>query len=345
MGIETEQLVLDYLSRVGDLAHATSMTAAERARLVTGLRSTIDAERARTEGGASSPAAVRKILKGLGRPEEIVSAAARGGGSLVPGPRTRTGRDDSGSAEPADAGSFGTGSAAEPEGTPGRGLADAGTPPHLAGMDELSPAESDPTWWRSGPDPYAPASPGGDVGGFVGGIEIPEMLRPPPKPGEPSAPGLPGVPGQVGPPAEEAATETEPPAAKQGLLHRLRLRGGGLGGGGPRVGGVVELAAVLALVAGAVLGNVLVLGAGWLLAWWSPRLTRPEAKWAAAGLPGTVAFGAVIWLWGRMDGRWGEPVAEGAMQEALRETYPWVLRLAAAASAAFLLWRARRPRA
>ncbi|MBB1242295.1 hypothetical protein GL263_01700 [Streptomyces durbertensis] len=341
MGIETEQLVLDYLSRVGDLAHATSMTAAERARLVTGLRSTIDAERARTDGGASSPAAVRKILKGLGRPEEIVSAAARGGGSLVPGPRAQDARETS---DPA--GRTGSGSSdGEPEGTSGRGLADAGTPPHLAGMDELSPAESDPTWWRSGPDPYAPASPGGDVGGFVGGIEIPEMLRPPPKPGEPAPPGLPGVPGQAGAPAEEAAAESEAPAAKPGLLRRLRLRGGAPGGGGPRIGGVVELAAVLALVAGAVLGNVLVLGAGWLLAWWSPRLTRPEAKWAAAGLPGTVALGAVIWLWGRMDGRWGEPVAEGAMEEALRETYPWVLRLAAAASAAFLLWRSRRPRA
>ena len=36
MGIESDQLVYDYLSRVGDLAQATTLTAAERARLVTG---------------------------------------------------------------------------------------------------------------------------------------------------------------------------------------------------------------------------------------------------------------------------------------------------------------------
>ncbi|MGH3313832.1 MAG: HAAS signaling domain-containing protein, partial [Streptomyces sp.] len=78
MGIESDQLVFDYLSRVGDLAHRTPMTAAERARLVSDLRGRIDQQR-RAEGGAESKAAVRKILARLGRPEEIVSG--RGSGS------------------------------------------------------------------------------------------------------------------------------------------------------------------------------------------------------------------------------------------------------------------------
>ena len=70
-----------------------------------------------------------------------------------------------------------------------------------------------------------------------------------------------------------------------------------------------------------------------------------EAKWAAAGVPGTVVAGAAVWLWGRTEGRWGDRIPEGgdAMGEALRDAVPVVLRVAAVASALFLVWRARRP--
>ncbi|CAM5299436.1 hypothetical protein STANM309S_04291 [Streptomyces tanashiensis] len=52
----------------------------------------------------------------------------------------------------------------------------------------------------------------------------------------------------------------------------------------------------------------------------------------------------MVWLWGRVEGRWGEAVAPGgeAMGAAVSETWPWVLRGAAIASALFLLWRSRR---
>ncbi|OEV14321.1 hypothetical protein AN220_28835, partial [Streptomyces nanshensis] len=79
VGIESDQLVFDYLSRVGDLAHSTRMTAAERAKLVGGLRGEIDRARA-AEGGAVTKAAVRKILDRFGRPEDVVASANGGEG-------------------------------------------------------------------------------------------------------------------------------------------------------------------------------------------------------------------------------------------------------------------------
>ena len=38
-------------------------------------------------------------------------------------------------------------------------------------------------------------------------------------------------------------------------------------------------------------------------------------------MPGLVAGGAVVWLWGRVDGRWGDPIAEGGegLQQALTQ--------------------------
>ncbi|OEV30105.1 hypothetical protein AN219_12805, partial [Streptomyces nanshensis] len=80
MGIESDKLVFDYLSRIGDLAHRTPMTAAERARLVSGLRGRIDRMRAEA-GGAESKAAVKKILTQLGRPEDVVAAGGASGGA------------------------------------------------------------------------------------------------------------------------------------------------------------------------------------------------------------------------------------------------------------------------
>ncbi|MBK3553623.1 hypothetical protein JHN51_28125, partial [Streptomyces sp. MBT61] len=114
------------------------------------------------------------------------------------------------------------------------------------------------------------------------------------------------------------------PAPRGGFAHPLLL-----------------LAAVL-LVAGVVTGSWLPLAGGWLIAYSSRTLSRTEAKWAALGLPGVVAAGALVWVWGRMEGRWGEPIREGAMRDVLLETWPVVVRVAAVASALYLVWRARR---
>lgn len=66
VGIESDQLVYDYLSRVGDLAQQQQLSSGARMRLVSTLRSEIDRQRA--TGGADSPAAVRRIIGGLGTP-------------------------------------------------------------------------------------------------------------------------------------------------------------------------------------------------------------------------------------------------------------------------------------
>ena len=65
------------------------------------------------------------------------------------------------------------------------------------------------------------------------------------------------------------------------------------------------------------------------------------------GLPAVVVSGAVVWLWGRVDGRWGDPIAQGGegLQDALTGAGPVLMSAAAVASALFLVWRARRPKA
>ncbi|MFH0243831.1 hypothetical protein ACGRHY_15715 [Streptomyces sp. HK10] len=339
MGIESEQLVFDYLSRIGDLAHGTAMTAAERARLVAGVRADIERRRAEA-GGAHTAAGVRRILDGIGRPEDVVE----GTGVSVPQPR------EHGPVEHGPVRGTPRGGRAPRDGGPPPKQSSAASPPHLAPAHELGPEESDPDWWRGGPG--APRyAPGGrlPVGGFDGGIELPEVLeRPPEKEKEERRQAEAAQ-------AADADAVDETPAAPGGirwarLPRPLRPRTAKAAGGAPRtarvsrVGGAVELAAVALLVAGAVMGSLIPLGLGWLAAWWSPRLSRQEAKWAVTFVPGTVAAAGLVWLWGRTEGRWGEPMAEGALGEAITASWPWALRAAAVASALYLLWRARRPR-
>ncbi|MCC2278731.1 MULTISPECIES: hypothetical protein [Streptomyces] len=309
MGIESDQLVYDYLSRVGDLAQRQSLTSGERMRLVTRLRTEIEQRRA--VEGAETPAAVQRILDGLGTPSEAVAGAAGRPGEpagKVPAQRTPPG---------------------------------AARPPHLATEEELGTGGS-PDWWRVEPGPF---TAGDAVHGFVGGIEIPDMLKPPGAPGTPAqVPAQRVQPAQQDPegavPGQEDAVEADEPPAR-GLARLRRRRGPGPGGTVP-MSPLLVLVAVL-LVTGAVLGNLLVLAAGWALAYVTRRLTQAESKWAVMGVPGLVVAGGVVWLWGRMDGRWGEPIPQGAMAGALSATWPVVVRVAAVASAAFVLWRARRP--
>jgi hypothetical protein len=164
MGIESDQAVFDYLSRVGDLAQATSLTAAERARLVSDLRRTIDTRRGGTPGGPVGPVgpvrgeatAVKKILSGIGSPDEVVRRAVHNGvpgtaeprpgsgGPSVPtqsgpppGRRDRTGGDRTGGGDARGGGGGGGGT----EG-----------------------------WWRGGP--WGGSGPGRDTGGGATGVDV-----------------------------------------------------------------------------------------------------------------------------------------------------------------------------
>ncbi|MFG2679374.1 hypothetical protein [Streptomyces sp. NPDC048392] len=331
MGIESDQVVFEYLSRVGDVAQQRQLPSATRMRLVSELRNEIDRHRAKTT--VDSPTAVRRILDRLGSPDDIVDAAGgkSGGQAPVPppaavpvqrdpAPRKAERRRSLRRTAPA------TGPVVEP----------AASPPHLASAQELGGTGGRRRdWWRVENGPFAGA--GDSVPGFVGGIEIPELLRPPPG-AEDEAEKRNTVGEKAAVEVVEAVAE---PVAGEAVVRRRRL---------PRLwpeGGwnnpLLLLAAAL-LVAGAVFGNLVPLGLGWLIAYLSRRLTPAQSKWAVLGLPGTVAAAGAVWLWGRTEGRWGDPVAEGHMNDAIAATWPWVLRTAAVATALYLLWRARRLR-
>ncbi|MGW2088393.1 hypothetical protein [Streptomyces sp. NPDC001880] len=346
MGIESDQLVYDYLSRVGDLAQQQQLSSAARMRLVAGLRGEIDRQRGKQSG--DSPAAVRRIIGRLGTPDELVAAAASSGDGTVEAegqpepaaeggrgiPRPRWGmlrKDGSGKgvSQPEEPGS------GAPEAPAGR----VPSPPHMAGTDELGPSGSEPDWWRIEPGPFGD---GVAVPGFVGGVEIPDMMRPPPS-GE--AVPRPRAAGGEEPDEEPVAEEEAEEEAPRRRLLRLRRRAPRVdGAGGHGFSHPLLLLAAVLLVAGAVTGSWLALAGGWLLAYSSRTLSRVEAKWAAMGLPGVVTAGALVWLWGRSDGRWGEPIGTGQMDEAIGQMWPWVVRAAAVASALYLVWRSRRPR-
>ncbi|WP_406138794.1 hypothetical protein [Streptomyces sp. NBC_01089] len=380
VGIESDQLVYDYLSRVGDLAQR-QLTSADRMRLVASLRGEIDRQRAGADAGGE--AAVRRILGRLGTPAEQVAAATGGGpppGAAEPGPDpvrdragrmprprrndpTGTGGDGGGASGRTGLGKVGLGlglgkpaAGKTGPGGPGGGRwglggrgekpqpppprSTAASPPHLAGEDELGPSGGEPDWWRVQPGPFGA---GDAVPGFTGGVEIPEILKPPP-----------GAEQGDGPNALSEDEAEEDDADGEESVEAQPLRGRSLlgrrpagGGGGVRAvaGGFSSpflLLAAALLVVGAVIGSLIALGAGWLLAYVSRRLSRAEAKWAVLGLPGLALTGGIVWLWGRADGRWGTPIPAHGMGDAISGVWPVVLRVAAGASALYLVWRSRR---
>ncbi|MFF5440874.1 hypothetical protein [Streptomyces achromogenes] len=342
MGIESDQVVYEYLSRVGDIAQQRQLPSATRMRLVSELRNEIDRHRAKAT--VDSPAAVRRILDRLGSPDEVVTTAGTDGGAprapATAVPAQPSAEEQAPSRErpkrlrravprprPADP---------EPPAAP--------APPHLAPAHELGDGTAPPDWWRVG----APVEDADPVPGFVGGVEIPELLKRPPKEAGPA-------------PAEAEATagtettagaETEPaPAPRRRLRGLLPARGkaapaegAATSARGPLSGwsSPLLLLAAAALVAGAVLGNWFALLLGWAIAYGSRRLTPAETKWAVMILPGAAVAAGLLWLWGRTDGRWGTPIPQGHMGDAIGDTWPWVVRGAAVASALYLVWRSRR---
>ncbi|MEU0253471.1 hypothetical protein ABZ299_13390 [Streptomyces sp. NPDC006184] len=345
MGIESDQVVYEYLSRVGDIAQRRQLPSATRMRLVSELRNEIDRSRARTT--VDSPAAVRRILERLGTPDEVVSAADGTAGGPQP-PSTAV------PAQPADRERApGRGPAAPPESARGRwGRAvprpraaepappAASSPPHLAPAHELGDTVAAPDWWRmsaGGPSPDLDPVPG-----FVGGVEIPELLRRPPEAAAADVRKTDGAGARkAGTVAESGGDgDGDGDGTEAGVVAgtgRRRLPRFAAGWSNPLL-----LLGAAALIAGAVFGNWIPLLLGWLIAYGSRRLTPAETKCAVLVLPGTAVAAGVVWLWGRNEGRWGEPIAQGHLNDAVGETWPWVVRGAAVATALFLAWRSQR---
>ncbi|MDJ0384609.1 hypothetical protein [Streptomyces sp. G-G2] len=333
MGIESDHLVYEYLSRVGDLAQRRHLTSGDRMRLVTGLRDEIDRRRAKYD--PETPAAVRRILDRIGSPEEILDALGSGS---APG---------SGAAPAAPA------PAVPEQRGPGRPRArkpPAEPPgpasPHLAGLDELGPdggGGAEPDWWRVAPSAYGN---GPQVDGFAGGIEMPDLFKVPAEEDEAAEAAATGPAGPGGP------GETRRRAVVRVLRERRRRKKEAAAAAVvPEAAAVVAvrpkphaflLLAALLLAVGVATGYWVLLGLGWLLAYASRVLGPAEKKWVVFGLPGAVFAGAVVWVWGRLNGRWGDPLADGHLGEAFQGMWPWLIRGAAVASAVYLTWRSRR---
>ncbi|MGW3134634.1 hypothetical protein [Streptomyces sp. NPDC001139] len=330
MGIESDKVVYEYLSRVGDVAQQRQLPSAARMRLVSELRNEIDRRRAKAT--VDSPAAVRRIINRLGSPDEVVTAAGAtpsAGADATP-THVPVQRDDEPAAEEPRKGLRRVVPRPRPSGPvpldKPSARSDAPTPPHLAGAHELGGSATRPDWWRVDGARFGDSLPPG----FTGGVEIPDLLRAP-RPQEEREPE----------PAAEKTVEPVPQAVPEAVAPvAARRRFLPLPSG--RWSNPLLLIAAALLVAGAVLGNWFALLLGWLIAYASRRLTQNESKWAVFGMPGLAVTAGVVWLWGRNDGRWGDPIARGHMNDAISQTWPWVVRGAAVLSALYVVWRSQR---
>ncbi|MFD7839635.1 hypothetical protein [Streptomyces sp. NPDC059761] len=335
MGIESDHLVYEYLSRVGDLAQRRQLSSGDRMRLVAGLRDEIDRRRAKYE--PETPAAVRRILERIGTPEEVLD-----GMGASPAPQTRAATPEPAPSVPTQRGPGRLRRKSVPEPRPADS---APAPPHLAGLDELgADGGAEPDWWRVAPGPFGA---GPQVEGFAGGIEIPELFRNPVEEEKPET-----AAGPAGAPAAEGGSAVRGLVRflKQRRQARAEAKAAAAPGADPQAPAAAPrpkphaflLLAAAVLVAGAVTGSWLLLIGGWLLAYASRVLGPAERKAVVFGLPGTVFAGAVVWLWGRLEGRWGAPLTDEGLGGVFQGMWPWLARGAAVASALYLAWRSRR---
>ncbi|MFF2192767.1 hypothetical protein [Streptomyces sp. NPDC058157] len=323
MGIESDHLVYEYLSRVGDLAQQRQLSSGERMRLVSGLRDEIDRRRARFE--PETPEAVRAVLRRLGTPEEVLDAAAATADPADPVAPVAVPRQRGNRRRPGGPGVPGVPGVPEPR----------NVPPHLAGLDELGGSSADhgePDWWR-----LPAAGRGPQVEGFAGGIEIPELLGRPEEDPEPeaAAPAPPAPPGGLLAYLRQRRKASKQPAAEGGVLAKPAKEAR------PRPHGFLLLAALL-LAAGALTGYWPLLGAGAVVAYVSRVLGPRERKWVILGVPAAVFTAGMLWLWGRSTGRWGDPLPQTQLGPAFQSMWPTLARTASATLAAYLGWRSRR---
>ncbi|MFF7405679.1 hypothetical protein [Streptomyces murinus] len=372
MGIESDKVVYEYLSRVGDIASQRQLPSSARMRLVSELRNEIDRDRARAT--VDSPAAVRRILDRLGTPDEVVEAAGGAGApdgagrpsAAVPAQPVPREREPE-RAAPDEERPRGL-RRVVPRSRPTEPRPEPSVPrdaPPAASHElwEAAPAPA-PDWWRTAGGPFggggnSPLLDTDPVPGFVGGVEIPDLLRRPPheiererreraereekeRAAQAPAPaparrfGLFPRRTPAAAPAPDQAPDLAPDAEAAAPTRRL-LPGPAAGWSNPFL-----LLAAAALIVGAVLGNWFALLAGWAMAYASRRLSPSESKWAVLVLPGTAVVAGLVWLWGRQNGRWGDPIAQGQMNDAVAQTWPWVVRGAAVASALYVVWRSQR---
>ncbi|QMU74944.1 hypothetical protein GXW83_03360 [Streptacidiphilus sp. PB12-B1b] len=383
MGIESDQIVYDYLSRVGDLAQATSLTAAERARLVTGLRQAIDGQRGSAPAGSqrTEQAAVRRILSDIGTPADVVRQAVHGG---VP-----QAADDAG-APPGGGSAAGVPASMEAVGLAKRGgrlwgRTEGPSVPVPGGSSGAGPGGADAgsgpdDWWRTAheepagrPVSESIAASSGELPGWRAVYE-PDFLDPGADERAARIPAQRQYPGGTvadeqaaqAAEAEEREEPEEPGPAGTGQAvpgpavlsarRLLRLRRSAppvvpqaappvLVQAVPRGPlPLVESLAVLVLLAATALGLWYVAVFGWFLAYTSRRLGQRIGRTAGLWLPLALAAVFGFNLYSQAHGRPGHPETHAAFTAALHTAVALWLRLASGVSAAFLAWQINRRR-
>lgn len=316
MSTEGERLVYDYLSRVGDLAQATPLSSAERLALVVTLRQEIDARRG---GGEPTPGAVRRVLNGIGAPDEVVRRAVGENGYAPPPP-------------PAAA-------TPTPTVVPPRPSEPPQVPASAPASDRADLTKKPPANRRAGGARVGRS--GGDPGELPGWSAVyePDFLdvlndNVPPQPSGPVDP-LPGPS-----PDADPAPVPEPPAGRprRGLLgRRPRVAAPAASAGRRRLPPPLDLLGVVALLAGGVLGLWYLALVGWFLAYQSRVLGRRVGAVIGLWLPVALAAAFGIWVYRQGTGP-HHTLPDGAVHRAFTD---W-LRTASLVSGVALAWRSRR---
>lgn len=332
MSVQAEQLVYDFLSRVGDAAHGV-LSPTARLRFVSELRSRIDAERARTVN--ESVADVRSLLSRLGDPELLVRAEASRGGAPVPSqaPSGEAVRPLSGPAIPAPP------VAAVPVPEPTR----LDQPPTRPGPAEARPASvpratavEDIFDVPAVPVDDEPALPGvEDTLPGAGGASIPPITD------QAAPPGLLQVPND--PDAwPEPTSEVIVPAVTSPRRWSLPAAFGRLDAGFIAAHKREALATVV-LFAGGVVSSIVLVVIGYAIALTSYTWSAKDKRFALIGLPALTLLVFVIGVWLEATGRWGgAPLAGSRLSGLLRDLVAVFPRVIGLLAALFFGWRLAR---
>jgi hypothetical protein len=326
MSIEGDQVVYDYLSRVGDFAHG-KLTPARRATLVAELRQRIEAERADT--GADGPDEVRLLLQRVGDPDAVVAEELRRSPEHAVRRAERR--------PPALPGS----PAASTEATTVLPSLTSPGPPTEARRREEMP------WWRATEEPEAqtstgpptPRTPGPDVGPATGPATGP-VAEPGPEPvarpvARPAPPGPAGggsgirvVPVDGDGTVDRAADEARRPLA--GMT-------GVLGKGNKR-----ELLAILVILAGGLWPSLILVIIGFVIAVSSRVWPQGDKRFATLGVPVITAVTLAVMLWLRMSGRIGTEPRHHGIDDLAKSYVTTLTRVIGLVSAVYLAWRLTR---
>ncbi len=309
MGIRDDQLVFDYLSRVGDLAQQRQLPSATRMRLVSELRNEIDRRRAKARHWSGRPAAVRRILSRLGTPDDIVAAAREEGASEA--------GTDTWAAVPTER-------AGEADDRP-KGLRRVVPRPRPAEPKPAPrPTEADSTLpapprehARTGrqlrgsglvAQGHQPVRAGGQRAGFRRRCGDPQLLKPPPrhedddedesdsveeagpKPSRPSK----SAKVRKSPKAESPAWSKSPTSPSRPVAASPA----------PAAGATPSFCWPPSSSSSAPSSATGSPSASAGSSPGPPPAEPVESKWAVLGMPGLAVTAGVVWLWGRTDGRW-----------------------------------------